>query len=341
MRLLLIAVCFILTACASTSKSDNYIRSTGVGNTYEEAKNNAFKEAIEYHLGVAIASERESHNENLTKNQILAYSSGYVDEYKIISQQQIGNKVHVVLDVKLSLLRLGDRIMSKGKDSKNLDGPKHDSQYKSFLENKQNGDRILDSVLNDYPKRAFDIKQNEYTIKIDSNRNLILIVPYVMKWNANYIKAFDDTIKLLSDGTLNLLEEFVLGNAKRNRTNFNGSAYLDWSGSVNLGKGIYYFKDSVIPKKLVQGLEKPMINMEIKDNRNQLLYSKCFKHGENKYYKFDYAFGSTDLEIYQRSSEHTHISLDIHQNSSLARMMKNLFTIELSVIPKKLCPPTE
>ena len=84
-----------------------------------------------------------------------------------------------------------------------------------------------------------------------------------------------------------------------------------------------------------------MINMEIKDNRNQLLYSKCFKHGENKYYKFDYAFGSTDLEIYQRSSEHTHISLDIHQNSSLARMMKNLFTIELSVIPKKLCPPTE
>jgi len=132
-----------------------------------------------------------------------------------------------------------------------------------------------------------------------------------------------------------------LGNAKRNRANFNGSAYLDWSGSVNLGKGIYYFKDSIIPKKLVQGLEKPMINMEIKDNRNQLLYSKCFKHGENKYYKFDYAFGSTDLEIYQRSSENTHISLDIHQNSSLARMMKNLFTIELSVIPKKLCPPTE
>ena len=49
MRLLLLTVCFILTACASTSKSDNYIRTTGVGNTYEEAKHNAFKEAIEYY----------------------------------------------------------------------------------------------------------------------------------------------------------------------------------------------------------------------------------------------------------------------------------------------------
>lgn len=152
MRLLLLAVCILLTACASTSKSDNYIRSTGIGNTYEEAKNNAFKEAIEYQVGVVIASERESYNEKLIKNEILAYSSAFVDEYKIISQQNIGNKIQVVVDVKLSLLRLSDRILSKGKDSKNLDGSKHDNQYKSFLENKQNGDRILASVLNDYPE---------------------------------------------------------------------------------------------------------------------------------------------------------------------------------------------
>ena len=39
MRLLLLAVCILFTACASTSKSDNYIRTTGVGNTYEEATN--------------------------------------------------------------------------------------------------------------------------------------------------------------------------------------------------------------------------------------------------------------------------------------------------------------
>jgi hypothetical protein len=110
MRLLLLAVCFILTACASTSKSDNYIRSTGVGNTYEEAKTNAFKEAIEYHLGVVISSERESLKENLTKNDILAYSSGFVDEYKIISQQNIGNKVQLIVDPHHALLILAGQL---------------------------------------------------------------------------------------------------------------------------------------------------------------------------------------------------------------------------------------
>jgi outer membrane biogenesis lipoprotein LolB len=72
MRLLLLVVCFILTACTSTSKSDNYFRATGTGNTCEEAKLNAFKEAIEYQVGVVIASERESYNEKLIKNEILA-----------------------------------------------------------------------------------------------------------------------------------------------------------------------------------------------------------------------------------------------------------------------------
>jgi len=335
MRLLLVAVCFILTACASTSKSDNYIRSTGVGNTYEEAKNNAFKEAIEYQVGVVIASERISYNEKLIKNEILAYSSAFVDEYKIISQQNIGNKVQLVVDVKLSAIRLSDRILSKGKDSKNIDGAKHDSQYKSLLENKQNGDRILASVLDDYPKRAFDIKQSEYTIKIDANRNLILVVPYVMKWNANYINAFNDTTKLVSDGTLNLFEEFQMGNA---RVHGRGAKY---PGAVTIGKESYYFNDRVIPKKLSQGLlgdNEPRINLEIKDNRNQSIYKECFTP-KNNYFQFFPVLGSTDLEIFQYLGERGETSINIHRTSSLASMMKNISTIELSIVPKKLCAP--
>jgi len=330
MRLLLLAICIMLTACASTSKSDNYIRTTGVGNTYEEAKNNAFKEAIEYHLGVVIASERESHNNNLTKNEILAYSSGYVDEYKIISQQTIGNKIHVVVDVKLALLRISDRIMSKGKDNKYLDGAKHDSQYKSFTENKQNGDRILDSILNDYPKRAFNVKQGNYIIKIDGNRNLILTVPYTMAWNANYIRSFNDVTKLLSDGELGFLEKNGFGNI--------------YHGAVTIDKQGHYFNDRVIPLKILYGIlgdNELRINIEIRDHHTRSYYSKCYKSIVN-YDQFNGPkAGTVYFKINSQASESGELSIDIHRNSSLANMMKNLFTIELSVIPKKLCPPTE
>lgn len=328
-RLLLVA-CLLLVGCANTPPTKNsYVRTTGVGNTYEEAKNNAFKEAIEHHLGVVIASERESHNNNLTKNEILAYSSGYVDEYKIISQQTTGNKVHLVIDVKLALLRISDRIMSNGKDNKYLDGAKHDSQYKSFMENKQNGDKIIASVLSDYPSRAFLINQNKYFIKIDSNRNLTLSIPYTMEWNPNYIASFHDATKVVADGKLSFLEKSGIGRI--------------YPGAVTIENESYYFSDNVIPLKIVYGMlagNEPHINVKLKDSSNQSHYSKCVTPIVT-YDNFRGPPGTVYLVVNQTASESGNISINIHRDSRLANMMKNLFTIELSVIPKKLCPPTE
>jgi hypothetical protein len=330
MRLLLLTVCFILTACASTSRPDGYLRTTGVGNTYEEAKHNAFKEAIEYQVGVVIASERESYNEKLIKNEILAYSSAFVDEYKIISQQNIGNKIQVVVDVKLSLLRLSDRILSKGKDSKNLDGAKHDNQYKSFLENKQNGDMILASVLNDYPKRAYDIKQSDYVVKLDAYRNITLTIPYTLSWNPNYIASLNDAIKIVADG-------------KPSFWTVEKGIAQQYPATVRVGSEKYYFNEFVIPNKLLDAMmdwNEVSINMEIKDFYNKTQYIECFQptaiNRLNKpFYNINYV-KTINVGINQSSNESNKIELKINQNSKLADI-NNLSKIELSVVPKKVC----
>ena len=331
MKILLIAVCFILTACAFTSKSDNYIRTTGVGNTYEEAKNNAFKEAIEYQVGVVIASERESYNDKLIKNEILAYSSAFVDEYKIISQQNVGNKVQVVVDVKLSLLRISDRILSKGKDSKNLDGSKHDNQYKSFLENKQNGDRILASILNDYPRRAYDIKQSDYIVKIDTYRNLTLIIPYEFKWNPNYVASFHDAVRLLSDG-------------KPSMWTVDKGFAQQYPSTVRVGSEKYYFNEFIITNKMLDAImdwNEVRINMEIKDLHNRTQYSECFipkqlHKNVGDYYNINYV-KTINIGINTKSNERGTIEMKIQNNSKLANTLHNSSKIELSVVPKKVC----
>jgi hypothetical protein len=331
MRLLLLTVCFILTACTSTSKSDNYIRSTGIGNTYEEAKHNAFKEAIEYQVGVVIASERESYNDKLIKNEILAYSSAFVDEYKIISQEIIGNKVQVVVDVKLSLLNLSDRILSKGKDSKNLDGAKHNNQYKSFLENKKNGDRILASVLNDYPRRAYDIKQSDYVIKVDAYRNITLTIPYELNWNPNYIASFHDAIRLVSDGKPSLWT-YEKGFAQQ------------YPSTVRVGSEKYYFNEFVITNNILDSImdwNEVRINMEIKDLYNRTQYSECFKPKQlhrraGDYYDINY-IKTINIGINTKAGEKSTIEMKIQNNSKLANIMQNLSKIKLSVVPKKMC----
>lgn len=331
MKILLLTVCFILTACASTSKSDNYFRATGIGNTYEEAKHNAFKEAIEYQVGVVIASERESYNEKLIKNEILAYSSAFIDEYKIISQQSIGNKVQVVVDVKLSLLRLSDRILSKGKDSKNLEGAKHDNQYKSFLENKNNGDRILAGILNDYPRRAYDVKQGEYIVKIDTYRNLTLTIPYDLSWNPNYIASLHDAIKVVSDGKPSLW------------TAEKGFAQ-QYPSTFRIESEKYYFNEFVIPNKILDAMtdwNEVRINMEIKDFYNKTQYSQCFvpkqlRRNVGDYYDINY-IKTINIGINKTAKERHAIEMKIHQNSKLANIMYNLSKIELTVVPKKVC----
>lgn len=321
MRLLLLAVCLVLTACASTSKSDGYLRTTGTGNTYEEAKNNAFKEAIEYQLGVVIASERETHN-NQTKEEILAYSSGYVDEYKVISQQNLAGKVQVVVDVKLSTLRLSDRILSSGKDSKNIDGQKHHSQYASFLENKQNGDQILGSILNDYPRRAYNIKQSDYVLKMDTYRNLTLIVPYEMRWNEHYIASLTDALNLVQDGSNGFMQKSP--------------------STIRVVGNKFYFNEFVIPNKILDAMmdmNEVRIMLDIKDIHNTSQHTECFTPDavfkRNKpFYSINYV-GTINVGINQSTVEKHNIEIKINQNSKLTSA--NISSIDLSVVPKKLC----
>jgi predicted RNase H-like HicB family nuclease len=63
----------------------NALQVSGQGATFEEAKQNAFRTAIEFTVGSVVTSERESNNYKLVKDEILVYSAGYVTDYKIIS----------------------------------------------------------------------------------------------------------------------------------------------------------------------------------------------------------------------------------------------------------------
>jgi hypothetical protein len=81
---------------------------------------------------------------------------------------------------------------------------------------------------------------------------------------------------------------------------------------------------------------EPMVNMELKDHRNQTQYSKCFMP-KMDYYQFNANNGGKNLGFNPTVNESGEVAINIHQNSKLAHTMKNLFTIELSIVPKKLC----
>lgn len=316
-RLLVLAICVLLTACASNVKQNNFVRATGEGSTFEQAKHNAFTNAMEQHLGVVIASERESQKENLTRNQILAYSAGYVDEYVVISQQVNNNRITVVLDVKLASNRISDRILSSSKSSSGFDGVGHDNQYRTYLNNKENGDAILQRVLNDYPKHAYNIKQDKYVVKIDTYRNMTLVVPYEVGWNVNYLNSLNDALQMVQDGKNGLL-------AKSPAT-------------IRVRTTTYYFNEFVTPNRVLDAVmdnNEVRINLTITDFYNKIQYSECFIPDAvfrrvKPFYEINYV-RTINAGFYNIGMEKGTIEIKI-QNTS------NLNNIKLSIVPKSYC----
>jgi len=199
-RLLVVVACLMLNACASIpNSSDKYIRATGTGNSFDEAKQKAFQQAIEIKVGSFIDSERQSFNQKLVRDDIFVYSAGYVDDFKVVSQNTLGNKIVVTVDVLVASSKLSNRILSQGKSAGVFENRQHITQHQTYLQNRQNGDKILQAVLNDYPQRAYNITQHPYNIKIDGNRNAYLYIPFTVRWNFNYLESLRAAFDLLQD----------------------------------------------------------------------------------------------------------------------------------------------
>lgn len=196
-RLLLVACLFIL-GCATTDKH-RYTTVSGTGIDENAALQAAFSKAIEQETGTLILSERESQNLKLLKNDILAYSSGYVDDFKIVSSTKNYNSVTVVVDVKVSESKIKNRILTSSSRPKDFDGKKHNQQYGSYLNQRQQSDMLMDQVFQQFPEKAFNINYNSYTIELDSERNAIIKVPFKFSWNHNFLIAVDELFSNIED----------------------------------------------------------------------------------------------------------------------------------------------
>ena len=332
---LLIVACLFLSACASAEKNIGYVRATGEGSSFQEAKQQAFVRAIEIQVGVIILSERESNKYDLIKNDILAYSSGYVDDFKIVSQHSLNGVTTLTVDVKVASSKIADRLLGSGKSSKTLEGERLSTQYNSYLNNKSKGDALLGTILNDFPQRAFYIKQDPHQLKVDVNRNGVLIVPFEMGWNYNYIVSLGEALALLHDGSNGLFEQSpgnVIIMAKDPKDLFFGK------------KTHYQFNDMTFIRNIRAAFtleNAARIKIEIKDVYNRTVFSECrdpdaiignkppfFSEGDSN---------SRNILIHGNVKDKNKMEIFIRPNSPLSQVLISSSSVELSVVPIRKC----
>jgi len=329
MKVLLSIVAFFLFV--STANANNYIRVTGEGATLEQAKENAFTEAIQIRVGMVVLSERESNLRKLEKDIVSVYSAGYVDDYKIIDISHTPRTVKLTVDVLVADSKLFNQTLSTGKTKDSIDGESAGARYQTYLNQKNKGDRILSRVLNTYPQNAFIVNQKPYRLSVDSFRNAVLEIPYQLKWNYDYIVALNEAMSLLEDSKFNFLQKApsnIVIMAKNPKDLLIGEKNHYKFNDIPLLNNI---KDSMTGDKEVR------IMLTIADISNKILYKNCWiPYSLSGRKSSFYSIGIPEsLTIYGNEKEENVLRIEIPPSHDyVIHRAKN---VEVSVVPHNKC----
>lgn len=325
-RVLLIALAILVAGCGTTDNSrqnrSSAIRSTGVGSSFEEAKESAFKQAIENRIGVLVLSDREVQSYKLLKDEILTYSAGYVDDYTVISQDKSGRKWFVTVDVWVSSSKLTSRIISSKESDGKMNGKKASDSFTSYVKQKQQADRLTSKVLAGFPENAVVAKFDRTELKFDSNRNAQVLIYFETNWNRGYLDSLMELLSLIQDGRDS---QNVVGQV---RVHYKEKG--DWFPTVVK----YQFSDAKLMNEFSQKFDNRRIAVRLKLKDGKLVtYENCWNLPET-YTTLGYG---EVVNILGHRGYQSVITLTIPYGTSAQRMLESSNKAHLSVESSERC----
>lgn len=83
---------------------------SGVGETPDSARQNAFSNAIEQVVGALVEAETIVKNDRMVRDQVLTYSRGYVEDFEVIGTWEEGGLHYCRIRADVSAAKLGEKL---------------------------------------------------------------------------------------------------------------------------------------------------------------------------------------------------------------------------------------
>lgn len=163
--------------------------------TFEQAKKEGFRLAVEHAVGNFILSETDVNNSRVKRDEIITYASGFVNRFEVLDRTETASGVRVTMRVWVAHSSLAQRLLNKSESTTNIEGPQAQAKIETYQEYRSNADRVLGAVLNDYPHRSFDIFLENSRVEFDSQRQPFVTVPFVVRWNQKYLESLAETVQ--------------------------------------------------------------------------------------------------------------------------------------------------
>jgi hypothetical protein len=175
-----------------------FVTVKGYGQTTEEAKIQALRAAVDQAVGSVINSEREVADQRLERSEVVQYAAGFVDRYEVKQVEQENGFVAMTMDVYVKRSRLSDRLLGDHRTPGKIDGDRLQTQAETLTHSRQQGDRLLQMVLADFPRRAFEIEQGPSRVYYNAQRQQQLELSFRLKWRHAYLENLREALAAVS-----------------------------------------------------------------------------------------------------------------------------------------------
>jgi len=189
----LLALAMVLAPAAAHAQ----IRVESTGATVEEAKQRAFESAVQQGAGVLILKETEAINQEVVRNDIIAYSSGFVEKFEIKKQWFENGRVRLITDVWVSDSKISERLKSISKNGKNIDGRQITARSKTLARERESSNKIFEMLAKDYPTRAIEVQISNVK-SLDRSKDTLMSIEATLGWSESFLISLADTLEKTS-----------------------------------------------------------------------------------------------------------------------------------------------
>ena len=243
-----------------------YIEVAGEGRTANESKNNGFRLAVEQAIGSLISSETEVQNGRIIRDEIISYASGYVDRFEIVAQEASSIGVRTTMKVWVRRSALSNRLLNRSERAGEVEGARSSVQLSTLNHERATGDRLVQTVLNDFPKRAFDIELKSTELRYSNTRQGVLDVPFKLSWNKDYLSSLWAALDATSQKSSRPYATIGVSPGGWFK-GFGGTATYDDVGKLHQVVGTMVGS-------------RPAVLLTVRSTSNTILYRQCYRWPE-------------------------------------------------------------
>lgn len=247
-----------------------YIQVQATAPTESQARDEAFRLAVDQALGSLLVSETKIQNGNIDRHDVINYSSGYIHDFKYVKQHRSADGVVLLVDVWVQKSKIAERISLDNSSSGILQGGRIAQSFASISEKNQTGDKLLGAVLSDYPYKAVDIQLTD-TVYTVEDRKPMLNLTFSVWWKQSWISALKESLNNVGKKIKASSGDNPAGVTFRNKVQCSAAGWFC--------NDTHYITDSHKSRSVVNHLltNKPAVLVTIVDVHNHPVYKQCWQ----------------------------------------------------------------